>query len=233
MKSLILKITLILLTCVLAVWAFNATTSSKQGNDLVPPRNRLRWHAAEAKKEGKQRVVIATDIAEYGGSASDIDQASSFYTIVMAEPVEKRTYEFDDNRLQTWYRFRILERLTEVKPPGCYGCFDITPPLDMPFDHTSEFLVPRGGGTITLDGVQVEEKEQGFPEFQEGQKYLLFVELYPNGVGTTAGGPLGVFVVESNEHLKPLQPEANLIGNGMNAKFQNSLKNLKQKLSNR
>ena len=232
MKSLIPKVALLLLVGVVGVWAFNATSNSKQ-NNIVPSRNQLRWHAAEAKKAGKQRVEIPTQITEYLGSASDINEASSLYTVVVAEPVEKRTYEADDNTLATWYKFRILEHLTEVRSPTCAGCLSLTPPLDMPLDYSSEFLVPRNGGTATIDGVQIEQKESAFPAFQEGQKYLLFVSMYPNGIGLTAGGPLGVFAVEGNEHLKPLRDEANKIGEGMKEKFQNSLQTLKQKLAKR
>ena len=233
MKSLILIVACLLLAGVFVVLAFNTTSNSKQGKSNVPSKNQLRWHAAEAKKEGKTRVEIPTEISEYLGSASNIDEALSQCTVVIAEPVESRTYETDDNRLTTWHKFRIVERLTELKTPPCLGCLSITPPLDMPLDYSSEFLVPRLGGTAIIDGVQIEQKERGFPLFEDRQRYLLFVSIYPNGIGLTAGGPNGIFPIAPNDQLKPLSEHPNLIGSGMKTRFQNSLPNLKQKLSNR
>jgi hypothetical protein len=106
----------------------------------------------------------------------------------------------------------------------------LTPPIDLPVDNATEFLVPRNGGIIRIDDVEVHQLEPDFPEFQTNQEYLLFVLLYPNRVALTAGGPLGVFSIANGDKLIPFSNESDKIKQGVESKFGNSLAHLKQYL---
>jgi len=144
--------------------------------------------------------------------------------------VGKWTYQVDDNTLITWHKFSIVDALTQFKNPICPGCLSLTAPPDIPIDFNSEFLVPRTGGTVTIDGVEVEQREAGFPDFQQNQNYLLFISLYPNRIALTAGGPLGVFRIDENENLTSFANRPDKIQEGIKTKFRGSLPSIKRHL---
>ena len=215
---------------VLTVFACTTISRTKPQRKDVPNNNRLKWYAEEARKEGKQKQVIPAGVSDYLGSDSpDLERSLSIYSVVVAQPVRKRTFASNDNSLSTWYKFSIVEALTPLRDPVCAGCVTLSPPLDMRLDQ-NEFVMLWNGGTLTIDGVEIEQRESGFPEFQEHQKYLMFISLYPNQVAITAGGPLGVFEIGDKETLTAFSKESNPIRDGVERSFNNSLGSLKQRL---
>lgn len=230
MKRNFLKLLALVSMAVLAVFAYATISRTKSQRKDVPNNNRLQWYAEEAKKEGKQKEVIPAGTTDYLGSDSpDLERSLSIYSVVVARPVEKRTFASDGNSLKTWYKFSIIDALTPLRDPICFGCVTLSPPVEMPLDQ-NEFVILRNGGTLTIDGVEIEQRESGFPQFQEHQKYLLFISLYPNKLAITAGGPLGVFEIGDKENLMPFSTESNPIRDGVKRKFNNSLGSLKQRL---
>lgn len=205
------------------------TASSKnQEPKIEPTTNRLKWNAAEGKKEGKQRVIIPSRNFEYlGSSNTSMEQVLRDYTLVLAQPVEERTIQVSDNDLVTWYKFTILEFLTPLKAPTCANCVTLTPPADMAL-NSNEFWVLRNGGRLMVDGVVVEQQEAGFPQFEYKQKYLLFVLWHPNKVAIPAGGPRGVFTSDDHETLTSLHTEADVIQTGIRSRFHGSLAELRK-----
>jgi hypothetical protein len=232
MNSLSLKLALIITVGLVGLFVFATTQSSRhQQTESPPSTNALKWHAEKAKKEGKKEVVIPFPIVDYAGSAAeDINDTLAHYTLVVAQPVTKHTYQASGNTLVTWYKFRIVEALTELKAPACFGCSTLTPPTDIALDYSNEFLVPRNGGTATVDGIQIQQIESTFPDFRENQKYLLFISLYPNRVALTAGGPQGVLTVDGEDNLKPFSHRPSKIADEIKSKFNNSLAVIKRRL---
>ncbi len=215
----------------LGLIVFNRVSETQQQRKEVPSHNRLKWYASEGKREGRGRVTIPAPMVEYLGSANrNIEQVLNDYTFVVAQPVTKRTLQIDDNNLITWYKFRIEETLSPVRSPACPSCVSLSPPADLPIDYNSEFLIPRGGGIVTIDDVEVEQTEAGSSEFKDNQKYLLVISLYANRVAYTAGGPLGVFEINPNEHLTAISKSSNIISDGVKSKFDNSLTSLRARL---
>lgn len=230
MKKKFVKPLAVIAIAVLAVFAYTTISRTKPQRKDVPDNNKLKWYAAEAKKEGKQKEVIPAGMTEYIGSDSpSLERSLSIYSVVVAQPVEKRTFASEGNSLKTWYKFRIVDALTPLRDPVCFGCVTLSPPLDMPLDQ-NEFVMLRNDGTLTVDGVEIEQRESGFPAFREHQKYLMFISLYPNKLAITAGGPLGVFEIGDKETLIPFMQEPNPINEGIKGKFKNSLGSLKQRL---
>jgi hypothetical protein len=51
-----------------------------------------------------------------------------------------------------------------------------------------EFLLPKTGGTANIDGVEVQQFVEDYPEYELNQEYVLLITLYPSGVARTFGG---------------------------------------------
>src|SRR6266404_1975735 len=90
---------ILFLICLSTISLIRSYSKGQIGRTLSPSENRLRWNADVAKQEGKGRVTIPTMMFDYPGSANsmDIDQALATYTVVVAQPVERRTYELTSN----------------------------------------------------------------------------------------------------------------------------------------
>ena len=215
----------------LGLIAFSVGSRNRQQQKEVPSKDRLRWHAKEAKKEGRQTVVIPTPIIEYVGSKNrGLDHILDEYTIVTAQVVATRTVQADDNNLITWYKFVITDSLTPIRTPACLSCLTLTPPSDMPIDYSREFLVPKAGGTLMVDGVTVVQREGGFPELQQNQSYLLFLAMYPNRVGLIMGGPRGAFTIDKDLKIGAIFKEPDQVQDQLKSKFDNSVGELKRHL---
>lgn len=200
------------------------TVSKSRNQKKVPNNNQIQWHIQEAKNQGLKKVSIPAPTADYQGSGdSDIAKALSQYTVVVAEPTEFRTYDYTPNDLITWQKFRTLETLTDIRPPQCFECNSLSPPPDLLPLLAGEFLVPRQGGTIQRDGVELTQSEPSFPPFERGQKYLMLISLYPSGLALTAGGPVGVFRISENGKLAPLTDEPHQLRDGIKNKYKDSL----------
>jgi len=223
-------VVLVFLSGLLAVGVIR--TASKVQNKELPIKGRLQWFAKEAKNEGRQKVTIPAPITEYAGSAATIslDEASSSSTVVVAHLVEKRSYQEDGNNVVTWNKFMIDEVFTEAKELPCPACLPPNPPAEMLPLQSGEFLIPKSGGRMTVDGVEIEQLDFRFPEFYQSHRYLLLLQLYPSGVASIAGGPVGVFTVDKNGKALPLTESEHRLRKDFQEKYGNSLDQLRKHL---
>ncbi len=213
---------------ILGVSLIRTASKAPPQKKMVPNKNRIAWYVEDAKSEGRKRATMSAGIGDYLGSADqDIDKAISQYTILVAEPIESKTYQGDSESLVTWYRFRTVESLTDTKLPPCLACNTLSVPQEMLPINADEFFVPRAGGTMEIDGIEVTEIEASFPAFERGQRYLMFLLVYPSGVALTAGGPLGVFRVVNHDTLRPLDKEPYGLKKEMETKLGSSLARLR------
>lgn len=227
MKSLFPRLLVVIVASIIGAHAFASTRNSNR-QENAPKGNRLKWYADKAKRDGKQRVLVPGLIVEYAGSAAnEIEETLTEYTVVRARLISQHTYQLDGDNLLTWYKFSVVENLTELRTPSCLSCLSLIPPLDIPIDNASEFLVPKNGGIVGIDGVEVRQFDPDFPDFQNHQEYLLLVLLYPNRVALTAGGPLGVFTIADGDRLTSFSNGSDKIKQGVQSKFGNSLARLK------
>ena len=217
---------------VLAIGLIRTASKVRQSQTNEPTSNRLQWLVQQARNEGRKEVFLYSPISDYlGTEVTNLDEVLSSCTIVVAQPLESRSYEINGNNLATWTKFKILEPLSEIRPPLCFGCDSSTPPADMLPLQSDEFLVPKSGGTLVRDGIRVTETDNNYPSFIQGQKYLMLISLYPSGVAVTLGGPAGVFVVDGNENLVPVNKEPHALKEGVNTRFQGSLRQVRNKLT--
>jgi hypothetical protein len=169
-----------------------------------PEHGSLRWNVQEAKRKGERELGIISISCgnELSNPQEALKEALSYFAVIVAEPIEKKSYADEDNVVM-WYRFRIIETLNPrpLAPcPGCISSFD--PPGDLLPIGNDEILIRQGGGTITIDGVKVIHHSSDRP-YSLSQKYLLF--LIPDSkkrTGIAGMGSAGVFAVDSEGILR-------------------------------
>lgn len=203
--------------------------SSQKEVRHVPTSERLQWFAAQARNEGKRTITIPSLQIEYSGDSTSIGirEALKVSTVVIAQLVEKKSFEQNGNNIVTWNKFRIKETLSEAQEIPCAHCDSEKPPQDLLPLQSQEFILSKAGGRLTIDGIEVQQIEPGFPEFQENAKYLLFLILHPTGVAETLGGPVGVFRLNDKGNALPLSESSHLLKKEFKEKFGNSPERLR------
>ena len=163
----------------------------------------IQSRASRAKSEGKTSITLRGPIAEYPGMGMSLDTALQKHSAVVAEVIETNTYIGDADVINTAYKFRIFEAITQNNAEVCDGCApvrDISAKLHPA--SSNEFLIELSGGTLTVDGVKVHMLNTGGLEFEPGKKYLLFISFTPGGMARLAAGPVGVFRVRDDDILE-------------------------------
>jgi len=206
-------------------------TASTTQKKTVPQKDRLQWYAKEAKAERRDSVRVPAPLIEYLGGAGTItaDEAFAASTVVVAHLVSKESFVVDDE-IRTWNKFAIDEVLSESKELPCPRCVPPPPPVSQLPLNSGEFLIPKTGGTVNIDGVEVEQHTEEFPEYEFQQQYLLLINLYPNGTARTVGGPVGVFKVLSNNKIAPVRESEHRIPKDFKERFGNSLDQIRKHL---
>ena len=191
-----------------------------------PEYGSLRWRVQEAKRNGERQVELITISCggrEFRNPQEALKEALSYYAVIVAEPIEKKSYA-DKDHVLTWYRFKIIETLNPrpLAPcPDCIGSFD--PPSDMLPIGNDEILILQGGGTITIDGVKVIHHYSSNRPYSLSQKSLLF--LTPDSTKRTGIASATVFAVDNGGILKATDPDS--LTECILKHYQNSLDRLK------
>lgn len=199
----------------LSVTAF--LNNGVQEKDKVPwaEKNSLKEIARRSKEEGKDKVTIPGPFIEYPGMNLKVDEALRGYSVVVAEVITSKSYAFDIYSIETWYKFRIADALSERNAQYCPTCPEVGEvPQDFLPINSDEFVLATDGGTLNIDGVQVTVNDRSLPVFEAGKKYLLVISLTPTRVAILGTGPVGVFLVSDDGKLEavnklnyPLQAE--------------------------
>ncbi len=143
---------------------------------------------------------------DYAGYNIDLDKALQTYSVVVAEPVESKSFAVGQRDIQTWSKFRIIETLARRSYFHCANCSDASVPQEMGKPDDDEFFVGTEGGVLNLEGVEVAQPNTSL-SFETGKRYLMFVNLTPAQVGVLAGGPAGVFHLDQDDSLRSLNKE--------------------------
>jgi|SRR5215216_195376 len=206
-------------------------TASTIQKKPVPYKDRLKSYATEAKVKGQQKVVVPAPLVEYLGGAGTIsaEQAFASSTVVVAHVISTQSY-YSDDQITTWNKFATDEVLSEAKDLACPGCLPLATPSTLLPLQPGEFLIPKIGGTVNIDGVEVEQPVDSFPAYELNQQYLLLINLYPSGVARTLGGPVGVFRVLPNAKLAPISESEHKIRRDFKDVYSNSLDLVRKRL---
>jgi hypothetical protein len=163
--------------------------------------------ARRAKAEGREKVSISGLRIDYAGADIDLDDALRKYSVFIAEPIESKSFPENSRSIQTWHRFRILETLSTRSYWYCATCSTVSDvPAEMGKPNYDEFFLDTAGGVLNVEGVEITQPTDSL-HFEAGKRYLMFVNLAPSQMGVLAGGPSGVFRVEKNDALDPLNKE--------------------------
>jgi hypothetical protein len=216
------------------VRTLSALQQQGSGVQAIEEPGTLKWHINQAKLKGKQRVTVSTPIYEYAGVQS-LDEAVSDFQVVIAKPIEKKSYIQSARNITTWYKFKVIEDLSQNKGVGCSACGSFPEPPDemLPLKE-DEILVPRAGGTIVLDGIEITKEEANFPQFSMSKEYLLFFNSDPSkGISKLSMGPYGVYVVNPAGNIEPINEKGTPLRNEIQELYHNSLEQLKARLRKR
>ena len=218
----------------------------------VPDKGTIAWHARLAKAKGLRKVALPGPIVDYG-MAENLDEALSFFSVVVAEPISHKThiastlaldtnnkvYEYKkDNEIHTWYKFRILENLSGKSLRDCSACQDDVDwekliPQDMLPVNRDEIMMRVNGGTVELDGVTVTEIYR-LPKFLESNRYLLFLATETSGKVAGFGmGAAGIYRISTENTLIPFSKENNPVIHDITGLYNSSLDSLKTYIRNR
>jgi hypothetical protein len=173
--------------------------------------------ARKAKENGQKTAEILGPRIDYGGSQISFEKAREIYSVVIAEPVEKKSDLVNENKITTWYKFEINEVLSERPTYVCSSCPTPASPAQGEFLlEPNQFIINKVGGTVTIDGVDVTMIDRDLPNFEIGQKYLLFISKNPSGVATFGAGPAGVFQLSKDGTISPMGPKETPLSEGLN-----------------
>src|SRR5258706_3555858 len=103
----ILKLTAIV--CGLLLLGVGLTASLKAPQEYTKDRS-IAALARRTKSQGKTRVEAPGLIIDYAGENIGLDEALQNYSVVIAEPIERKSYITDSfDEIGTAYKFRVLE----------------------------------------------------------------------------------------------------------------------------
>ena len=186
----------------------------------------LKRKIQDAKATGENKVELM--LLGCGWDIGSLQQALSRDTVVLADLLEKKTYE-DTYGLRTWYKFKIKETLVEHPHPLlAYSPFPNAASDMLPIAE-DEFLIEEANGRMEIDEVTVIQHSNG-AWYLEGQTYLLFLWLDSSKRTAIRSGtdPLGVFLVDSDGNLRSYLDHPYPLKTGMARRFNNSTENLRR-----
>lgn len=178
-------------------------------------KNSLKEIARRSKFERKGKVTIPGPFIDYPGMEMKLEEATRDYSVVVGQVIENKSYPFDSDGVRTWYRFKIIDLLSEKYGDYCHTCPEAPEvPADFSPVSPNEILVATAGGTVNADGVELTMNNRSLPPFENGKKYLLVISITPSRVALLGAGPAGIFRVDENERLeavdkgnRPMQAE--------------------------
>jgi hypothetical protein len=189
----------------------------------------LKGQILDANAEGLDEVEL--DLLSCGWDIGSLDEALARDTVVLAEVSGKKTLA-DKYGLRTWYRFRLVEALSE-KPMPKYMTYDSLPdpPYDMRPLSEDEFVILEANGDMEIDGVRVRQRSNGVV-YTTGGTYLLFLHIEPakRVAFRSATDPLGVFLVAKDGTFKAHIDSPYPLRDEMTRRYGNSIEKLRTAL---
>jgi len=185
------------------------TSSLSQGQSS--PRGPLDSLVERAKASGQHEISFPTGVINDYGVARDVDEALSWFDVVVATVVYKKSFVDESDQIRTWFKFKIIENLhkSNRKCTSCQSTLNL--PVEMPPPSDDEFLVLKDGGTVNIKGIRVTSYDSAFPDLSMSARYMLFISPNPDERNNALRmGPLGVYKIDSNDEIEPLRKDHSL-----------------------
>lgn len=97
---------------------------------------------------------------------------------------------------------------------------------------STELLIPKFGGVISVNGVTLTSTDPNFPNYQTSQPYLLFLDIDASKrVGLLTAGPIAAFSVSPNGVLTPATQMSSVLADEIAQTYGNSLSALRTSLN--
>jgi hypothetical protein len=162
----------------------------------------LREKIELAKIRGQKKVDAQTTVSLYpvAKTKDEMDRLLSSYSVILVDPIAERGYLSDQQTLQSWYKFKIVDTIIQSAPRRSFAERQI-PPDVLPV-NLDELMVPLEGGTIVVDGVEVTQRDQSLPRIDKSKRYLLLVSFDPTSrIAELALGGQSILPVNSDNSL--------------------------------
>ena len=191
----------------------------------------LKGRILDAKAEGLDEVQLSVLIC--GWDIGSLREAIQRDTIMLADVIDKKTLAYTDD-LRTWYRFRIVDTLSEKPRPKypTYSWFPDPPAEMMPLQE-NEFVMVETNGEMVIDGVRVTQLSNSV-RFTVGGTYLIFLHLdRAKRVAVRAGTePNGVFLVGKDGTFKAYIDQPHPLRDDLDKQYGSSIGKLREALKN-
>lgn len=160
----------------------------------------------------------------------DWDDVLANFSIIAAEPISKTSVLLDPHHIGTFYKVKVTENLSQSSVNGCCGIPNSVP-SELPALAAGEMYVFAGGGTVTLDGVEVTQAGL-FSEVQLSEPYLFFLSHDPSKrIGVITLGHRGIFKITPNGELTSVDGRPNNIKRFLDDLYGSSLGRLREGLT--
>jgi hypothetical protein len=194
-----------------------------------PDYNKLSWHAKKAKLKGEKQVTLPAPAIDYPGGGADLNQALSNFSVAIVQPVASETGAINDYSVTNWYKVKVLEYLSKKDSP-CITCptLEQVPQSLLPLGQ-DEVVLDMVGGNMVIDGVNITMAAKHFP-LKKSKKYLLLLVTNPSGTALIGAGPLGAFLIDDDDKLKPVGDASHHLARDMISNFGSDVSMLRQHL---
>ena len=178
-----------------------------------------------AKARGDKKMRSGGVIPLY--AAVSFDQALDIYDFVIGEFVSSKSFAIDDNgNILTWYKFKVLETLSKANTRRVVD----TPPAELYPVANDEILIWKTGGTVQVDGMEIEMAELNVPPYELSKKYLLVLAFDPaKQAGTVEVGPSGALIIKPDDTLEPVVKTTTYFKTQIEKRYGSSVSKLKEK----
>lgn len=231
------RIGFILLVCLILWLAASlrdrSPQTTAQSSDTIAEVGTLKWYADLAKAKGKRQTNFDAGFENYAVARS-LSEAVPYYSIVRVKLINSTPEILDSKQIETWWRFSLLEILSEQQIVDCNTCGQLrTPPPSVSQSSSGEVLVPKKGGTVTVDGIRLISSDHQIPAFEPSHEYLLFLSLDASRkIGNLGMGPAGVYGIKPDGTVEPVVPQPYEIWREIQSRYGASLERLRTHFHN-
>ena len=213
-----------------ALTSVGVIRSASKRQDAIPQKDRVgsyKERLQRAKARGDRKMLSGGVIPLYAHVG--FDQALEIYDLVIGEFVSSKSFATDDNgTILTWYKFKVHETLSQARRR--VSKID-SPPAELLPLASDEILIWQTGGTVEIDGMEIEMQNLEFPPFENSKKYLLVLALDPaKQAGTVEVGPSGALLVQIDDTLEPAAKNRTHFKREIDNRYGASVSKLREKL---
>lgn len=198
--------------------------------DNAEDKNSVGWRVRVAKVKGDKQAVLPTGNIDYADGVRTVDEALIHNEAIIASPIKEKSEVVDDDSIQTWYKVRVLENLSDKNVLRCADCVPSTlvVPQELLPLNKDEILILQSGGSVVVDSVQVVMSDPAFPKLELGGRYLLFLQTdQSRRIGFLMMGPTGVYTMDNDDKLTPINIKPHPFKSEMSDRYNSSIESIR------